>query len=332
MTASLKKLLGGCAALLLAGSARAQSGVVIPKGAANEPAPAQAASATAAAAPEIRAPQTPAPESPAAQSPAAPPVGAPDAEVLRIHVVEKRPFTEEGRSEISLFAPVQVNPKFTVHAGVAAEFAYHLRENLALQLGVTWFPLSVESSLTEELVSKVKQQPLAANALLLQGDAVAGIELMPVYGKLNVFDGKILRLGVYLNAGLGAAKTRLQLRPASSSQGRSFGDTGVRPMGELGLGVRIFLNEQFTIRLELRDLVYSAYVSRVNGCNFADTKLIANPPAGSPTLSSGCSAGAFGGDPKEIMGNAAIASDQLKDPSADVINNLAFQGGLSYLF
>ncbi len=307
------------AALLFAGgAAHAQAGVMMPAGAAAAPAPAA---------------ESPPADRPVPATPTAPQVGAPDADVLRIHVIEKRPFTEEGRSEVSLFAPVQVNPKFTEHAGVAIEFAYHLRENLALQLGVAWFPRSVQSALTEELVAKVKQQPLAANALLLQGDAVAGLELMPVYGKFSVFDGKILRLGFYLNAGLGGAKTRLQLRPASSDQGRSFGDTGFRPMGELGAGFRIFLNEQFTIRLELRDLVYSAYVSHVNGCNHQDALSLSNPQPGTqPALSAGCSASAFGSSPTEITGNAAIAADQLKDPSADVINNLAFQAGLSYLF
>src|SRR5579859_4831978 len=61
-------------------------------------------------------------------------VGLPDGDVMRVHVLEKRPFTEAGRWELSLFGMTQVNPKFTVHAGVSAELAYHLRENLAAQL------------------------------------------------------------------------------------------------------------------------------------------------------------------------------------------------------
>src|ERR1700674_460317 len=150
----------------------------------------------------------------------------PDPAVERVHVVEQRPFTESGRTELTLFGPVQVNSRFTRHAGIAAELAYHLRENLAVQVGVTWFPLAVQSGFTEELADKVGQAPVAANALLLQGDALVGLELMPVYGKLDVFDGKILRIVFYLNAGLVAAKTGLQLRSSESVGGRSFGDTG----------------------------------------------------------------------------------------------------------
>jgi len=276
-----------------------------------------AGAAAAQSSPVIPRPQTAVAEAP------------PD--VQRVHVVEKRPFTEAGRWEITAFFPVQVNPKFTIHAGVAAEIAYHIRENLAAQLSAGFMPLAWQSSLTEELVTKVHQQPLAANALLLQADAMLGLELMPVYGKLSIFDGKILRLGFYLNAGLGVAKTRLQLRPSNSDKGRSFGDTGFRPMAGLGAGFRVFVTEALTVRLEVRDLVYSAYVSRVNGCSYADTSAI-RTGGKAAQVSGGCSIDAFGDSDADIKNNGAIAADQLKDPSADVINNVAFFGGLSYLF
>src|SRR5207248_4322226 len=129
--------------------------------------------------------------------------------------------------------------------------AYHIRENLAAQVGLGYQIVAWQSALTEELVNKVHQQPLAANALLLQADALVGLELMPVYGKLTVFDGKILRLGFYLNAGVGVAKTQLQLRPATAAGGRAFGDAGFRPEAGLGIGFRVFASERFTVRLEL---------------------------------------------------------------------------------
>lgn len=272
-----------------------------------------------------------------AQEPA---LGAPDDEVQRIHVVEARPFTEAGRLELTLFAPTQVNSRFTEHAGVAAELAYHLRENLAVQVGLLWFPLAHLSRFAEELVVRARQEPLAADALLLQGAALAGLELMPVYGKLDVFDGKILRLGVYLNASLGAGKTRLQLSPAREAvggverdnpQGRNYGDAGLRPMAALGVGFRVFLNERATVRVELRDLVYPAYVARVNGCSAADTAAIVRDGAAAQ-VSRGCDVVAFddaAGNPKP---RAAAANDQIATPSADVVNNLTAYAGLSYLF
>jgi len=263
-------------------------------------------------------------------------VGLPDDDVIKVHVLEKRPFTEEGRWEVSFFGMAQVNPKFTVHAGFSGEAAYHVRENLAVQLGAAYFPIAQQSTLSEELLTKANEAPESAEAFLLQGDVVAGLELMPVYGKLNVFDGKILRLGVYLNAGLGIAKTKLQLRPSSDPvTGRSYGDTGLRPMASLGLGLRVFVTERFTVRLELRDLAYSGYVSQVNGCNLADAQKIEAAAALGQTatgLSSGCDQSAFGSTSEVVKLNAAGAKDVLSKPSAEVINNICFQGGVSWLF
>ncbi|HUJ29594.1 MAG TPA: outer membrane beta-barrel domain-containing protein [Myxococcales bacterium] len=264
-------------------------------------------------------------------------VGLPDPDVMRIHVLEKRPFTEAGRWELSFFGATQVNPKFTVHAGVSGELAYHLRENLAAQLGVAWFPLAQQSTLSEELLTKASEAPESAEAFLLQGDAVLGLELMPVYGKLNVFDGKILRLGMYLNAGLGLAKTRLQLTPSNNVvAGRTYGDTGFRPMGSLGIGLRVFVTERFTVRIELRDLAYSGYVSQVNGCNYNDVVAIEKAESFTPpqtaTVSGGCDQRAFGPAGQYAKVTAAGAMGLLQTPSAEVINNLAFQGGVSWLF
>src|SRR3981189_1446799 len=205
----------------------------------------------------------------------------PDPDAVRIHVLEQRPFTEAGRWELTFFGSTQVNPKFTMHAGLSAEVAYHLRENLAAQVGLWYFPVSVQSTLSEELLNKARVAPESAEALLIRGAALAGLELMPIYGKLNVFDGKILRLGIYPHARAGGAKTRLQLRPSTDpGTGRTFGDTGYRPIASLGLGLRVFLRERGTSRLELRDFAYSGYVSRGNGCNHGDGGKIAAPEGG----------------------------------------------------
>ena len=255
-----------------------------------------------------------------------------DREVQRVHVVERRPFSEANRAELTLFGLGQVNPHFTVHAGVGVELSYHLRENLAALASVTYNALAHQSSLTEELAAKVDQQPLAASALLLQADALAGLELMPIYGKISFFDRTILRLGLYVNAGLGVAKTRLQLRPSDAVGGRSFGDTGFRPEAGLGVGARIFAGDRFTVRLELRDRVYSAYVSKVNGCTVQDARAIRGSGSAATGLTPGCSASSFGGSEEEMKSGAGSAAIQLGEPSSSVINNIAFQGGVSWLF
>ena len=89
------------------------------------------------------------------------------------------------------------------------------------------------------------------------------------------------------------------------------------------------------MRLELRDFAYSGYVSRVNGCNHDDVVKIEAAEAGGQTatgLSSGCDERAFGAPGTQAQLNAGAAKDLLARPSADVINNLTFQGGVSWLF
>jgi hypothetical protein len=73
----------------------------------------------------------------------------------------------------------------------------------------------------------------------------------------------------------------------------------------------------------------------VNGCNFADVSKIEEAEAAGATasgLSGGCNERAFGAPGTAAQLNAGAAKDLLKTPSADVINNIAFQGGVSWLF
>jgi hypothetical protein len=73
----------------------------------------------------------------------------------------------------------------------------------------------------------------------------------------------------------------------------------------------------------------------VNGCNYDDVTKIEAAEAASTSatgLSGGCNERAFGSPGAVAQLNAGAAKDLLKNPSADVINNIAFQGGLSWLF
>ncbi len=258
------------------------------------------------------------------------------------HVVEIRPFTQAGRSEVALFGTGQVNGKFSSHYGLDIDLAYHIRESVGVWLGGSYVIYGRQSSLTDELISKAHEQPFAANALLMQWNAAVGLEMNPLYGKFTIVDDKVLHFAFYINAGAGIAKTRVQLRGNDNQQkdaagnlaGPSFGDTGYRPAGALGGGVRIFLTPRWTLRLEVRDLIYSALVDKINGCSRADVGKVSQ---GRTDVASGCDAGAFkdsGADaaPDSNVKNAGIAQDLLSDISSDVINNLSFYGGVSFLF
>ncbi|QAT84645.1 hypothetical protein EJ065_3077 [Corallococcus coralloides] len=315
------------------------------------------------------------PEPPAAQAPAAtPPTDAPvldsgeaprttDAQQQRlvngaplynpnvnVHIVQKKRFADEGKHELVLYpAAVQVNGKFTNHVGSALSYVYHLQENFALQVGGQYNWYSDESDFNLELIDKVREQAQAASSLLLQWGAYAGVEVTPLYGKFAFFNNSLAQFSVVLSGGAGLGKTRHLIRPevANEVDGQTFqvparfGDTGNKFLGEVGGGFRVQFGEHYALRLEVRDLIYTARVDKVDGCNLADFEALeaaraANQPFDGLNLSGSCKVAKFDGvDPetkKNYREDIILGRDLVAEPSSDVLNNVSFYAGFSVLF
>ncbi|WP_223645451.1 outer membrane beta-barrel domain-containing protein [Corallococcus sp. EGB] len=320
-------------------------------------------------------PSTPSPESTGAQAPAATaPSDAPvldsgeaprttDAQQQRlvngaplynpnvnVHIVQKKRFADEGKHELVLYpAAVQVNGKFTNHVGTALNYVYHLQENFALQVGGQYNWYSDESDFNLELIDKVREQAQAASSLLLQWGATAGVEVTPLYGKFAFFNNSLAQFSVVLSGGAGIGKTRHLIRPEVSNEvdGQTFrvparfGDTGNKFLGEVGGGFRVQFGESYALRLEVRDLIYTARVDKVDGCNLADFEALeaaraANEPFSGLTLSGSCQVSKFDGvDPKtkkNYREDIILGRDLVAEPSSDVLNNVSFYAGFSVLF
>lgn len=296
---------------------------------------------------------------PAAPAPAAPPAAA-DAEAMKlvsgaplynpnvaVHIVEQKPFSDSGKRELVIFPiAAQANGKFTQHLGSMGQFVWHLQENFGLQVtgGYNWY--NSESSFNGELVDKFRIEAQAATSLLWTWGALGGVEVVPFYGKFAWFEGTLVQFSIVLNGGAGAGGTRHQLKPQSTDAGgtvrpATFGDTGVRFMGSLGAGFRLQLGSRFAFRLELRDVVYTARVERVNGCDVTDLRAMdAALRSGKLDFSSvqtgaGCQVGKFEGTDQN--GNirrqdVPLALALVKQPSSDVLNNVGVYVGASFLF
>jgi outer membrane beta-barrel protein len=281
---------------------------------------------------------------PGATSPARPrgelvsgaPLSNPD---VAVHIVERKAAADADKHELTLYPLVaQANGKFTQHFGTAAAYTYHLQENFALQLTPQWNWSSAESDFNTELVNKVKNTAQAASSLLLQWGVQGGFEVTPVYGKFAFFEDSLLQFSVILNAGAGVGSTRHQLVPASVVEDQrrpaTFGDTGLRFMGSVGGGFRVQMGDRLALRLEVRDLVYTARVDRVNGCTINDLEAIIKSNNGAaPGWGAGCNAAAFqDAEGRTSSADVAIARDLIREPSSDVLNLVNFYTGLSYLF
>ena len=108
--------------------------------------------------------------------------------------------------------------------------------------------------------------------------------------------------------GAGFGGTRHLIRPevANQVEGQTFtvparfGDAGTRFVGSVGGGFRVQFGDSYSVRLEVRDLVYTARVDRVDGCNLSDFEKLeaaraGNQPFANLDLSGGCQFQKFDG-------------------------------------
>lgn len=350
----------------------APSGSEAPSGAPSDPppeAPSDAASGAPPIAPAEAGAAEPVPQGPPAQADAPAParlMGAlpePDPDKQRliagaplynpnvaVHIVQQKQFTERGRHELALYpATAQLNGKFTQHFGSSLAYTYHLHENLGIQLTPHYNWSARESAFNLELVDKVRQQGQPATTLLLNWAATAGVEVTPLYGKFALYDGAMAQFSLVLSGGAGLGQTSHLLKPRTFGPegqrfGESYGDTGQRFVGQVGGGLRVQLGDRFTLRFEVRDLVYTARVDQVNGCNVADLNAMFDRYASAAEGASldgvavrpGCNLAAFQGfdstTGEERIHDVPRARQLVTEPSSDVLNNISFQAGFSVLF
>ena len=266
---------------------------------------------------------------------------------VAVHIVEQKAYSDARKSEIVLFpVSMQINGKFTQHFGTMGSFVYHLQENFGLQIsgGYNWY--NVESAFNGELVEKFRVEAQAATSLLWTWGVLGGVEVTPLYGKFTLFEGTLAHFSFVLNGGVGAGGTRHQLKPETVKSDNTvsqatYGDTGARFMGSLGAGFRLQLGERFALRLEVRDVVYTARMERVNGCNVddlraMDMKIRSGQDPGTATVGAGCNVETFTGTIEgtdiKRSNDVPLALNLVRLPSSDVLNNIGLYLGISFLF
>jgi len=246
---------------------------------------------------------------------------------LRLHTVQKKEYSDAGTHELVLYPGiVQLNTKFTQHVGFGGQYVYHLHENFALQAMAQYFYVNQQVGFADELITTARAQAQSATSLTLQWAATGGFEVTPIYGKFAFYEGAIGHFSVVLSGGAGIGGTRIQL---TGQDDRIFGDTGTKFLGQVGAGFRVRINDSFLVRLEFRDLVYTATVDTINGCSRED---MASLEAKSGSYAGSCQASTFRAPDGSLNQSGRLAKDMLDDMSSDVLNNLGVYGGVSYSF
>ncbi len=266
---------------------------------------------------------------------------------VAVHIVEQKAYSDSRKTEIVLYpVQMQVNGKFTQHFGTMGSIVYHLQENFGLQItgGYNWY--NVESAFNGELVEKFRVEAQAATSLLWTWGVMGGVEVTPLYGKFAFFEGTLAHFSFVLNGGVGAGGTRHQLKPETvrtdgTLSQATYGDTGARFMGSIGAGFRLQLGQRFAFRLEVRDVVYTARMERVNGCNVddlraMDTKIRGGQDPATATVGGSCNVDTFTGTIENTdikrSNDVPLALNLVRIPSSDVLNNIGLYLGISFLF
>ena len=225
-------------------------------------------------------------------------------------------------------AQVQINGAFSQHVGVGLGFAWHPTETFAVQVSGFFNRISVESKFSDELINKVRFEASSSKALLNTWGALMTVEVTPFQGSLG---SKVVRFSAGLFGGAGVGGTKHQLKPENTSGPATFGDTGVRPLVALGAGFRIQYGKHFTVRLEVRDLVYSGRIESVNGCSAADLAALnrAQYSGRLDALSNACDLGTFAGKREN---DVPLANNLTKSPTNELVQNIGLQLGVGFVF
>lgn len=132
-----------------------------------------------------------------------------------------------------------------------------------------------------------------------------------------------------MSLGAGVGGTRHSLRPLTLSASvppepipARYGDTGTRFMSTFGLGARVGLGEHLALRLELRDVMYSARVDQVFGCTESDLNPFREHGPGAS-----CDFGRF-----EEPGDTVVAWGTVRTSSSQVVHSLGLWAGASVAF
>lgn len=186
-----------------------------------------------------------------------------------IYIVQRRGYSKSGELELTPLFFTSLNNKFVGHFGLGFSAAYHLRENIALELTTT-VPYAMKqffSALVFEVYDLESLTPEAVD--LKQMDYYGGLsaQFSALYGKVD-FYGWLIDYDFYVAPGFGVAST---LETCVPDRDDCSGDVGIgrgvhspsdsgdryKLTAMISLGMRFFFSDYLGLRLEVRDVVFS---------------------------------------------------------------------------
>lgn len=170
----------------------------------------------------------------------------------RIPPVSGNLFKKEGRFEISPTFGLSLADAFFQKYTFGLKLSYHASESLSFGAFAT-YALDTVGGAVSVCRSSVCASPTMDDLKEVPGKLglLAGAEVgwAPLYGKVNLFAEKVL----HFDTGVLAGVSVIQYAAPNGAMSTTVG-------GHLGIGQRYFITSFMTLRLELRDYIYSAEI------------------------------------------------------------------------
>ncbi len=170
-------------------------------------------------------------------------------EVRDIVTLQKRKYRKEDRVEFELVSGVVPNDEFTTYFPVGGRVDYFFAEDFGAEVWGS-YQIRVASELESFLEANFNQSLLVELPQKLQWMAGADFLWSPFHGKLGFFAESLAHFDMHFAFGVGIIGTTVE----------KLGETKSKPdiAGNVGLGMRVFLNDMIALRFDYRQFFYGA--------------------------------------------------------------------------
>ena len=188
-------------------------------------------------------------------------IAAPSAEVEPakriIKVLPPKSFQKIGRLEVATHLGEVVNDPFIRRHLIGAGFTWHLTDIVGVELSGTFSPDLGRADwkpLTKQIVDNNHVTPDISKVIGMGG---VHLQFAPIYGK-TALNGRIVHFDLFGSFGIGAAHTVDDLEALGKIGDPVAESTRVQthPSLDTGVGLRVAISRDLTIRLEGRGVSY----------------------------------------------------------------------------
>ena len=164
----------------------------------------------------------------------------------RVYAVQKKSYLLKHE----MHGAVGVLPMDALYKGVTigAGYTYHFSHHFAWEAIQLLYSSNIDTGLKEDLQNSFDATPESFREVQFMVNS--NVVFVPLYGKMTWLNRSVVQTEVYLTAGPGIARYKeFELTGADSysEEGKYYFS------GNFGLGLRCFINQRFSVRLDMRD-------------------------------------------------------------------------------